>query len=934
MRTAYSILFVIAVCISPARADVVSSDYTPKTPGGVSGHGDSFLHRSGGSIGRVIVTRTSGLRYAYDNVFKSFREPPTVLLDVSFIISPKGSVEEVSAEGTYVSNTADERVTETALRVFENKIEKTFANIRFRDITGPYSYDACDWTVTIPVLFVPENATKRETTPEDWPNTSSIGDRDFKYYERVEKRETDEYIIEECIIDGVEFDEIVVKSTRAKPIPINIPPVSPPKTTFDKAAKNLTIELRDGKPVKDYLRDVGSYYDKKNVEVSPPKSKKLAACKRNLSNVETSLANEQLITSTFDLGISREYDWDIKKPEAKKTAKLREKQSRLNAEIETLRGEINAVEETRAQAFAYERAELITRGEELLGEVVAPAANPWPSLALADLYLDAGEGEKAAPLFERVIEAGDRAAVPEALYGLAHAYADGGDEEKAAQLFLRLATEYANSPYRGDVCFRLGEYFTSRGEAEKAEEYYLLAAEADAQYRDAALYRAAWGYYECSNPFGTLYYDRAVPAFKRFLDEADEGSEYWDDAIKTAGLCLAEWASVTEGRLTPKDGIALFDEEFRQPTEESSADEILLALGDAYYYTLNQPREAINTFETFVTRYPLDPRIPHVYLKIADCYVIEWESDSTREKYVALVDEYGPGSEWYRQQNDLTRYEAISLWADGLYWVARDYHRVGYFDYRLESPEVGIKSLTLATKYYRKYLAYFPLNAFAPRVNYHLADAYYDLRDYDSAVEEYIRTATAYADTGLYPTEKWDEWGFKCADCYFRAFSTLKESLEREGGTWSSPSIFTYVIDNPLPDAGLHSDGESKLVRIGNEFVDLYPDSVYVPEVLFELADLYYQVGDIQNARKAIASISKCILKNRATLSELDVNYYSVNATTYDARFYLEESKLLPDGSPEARELLGNARAEYEKAKEYAAEKDISFKYFTLEDLE
>jgi TolA-binding protein len=907
MRTAHVILLMIFVWVPSARADVIWSTYYEKPSGELYGHGDGALHRYAENIRRTILTRTAGLRYAYGEVFRFLPETPELVVDISFTITPTGKVKGVSAERTYLSDTKSAASNDTVTKVFEDEIARAVSNILFIDITGPYRHYASDWTVKLKVRFLPENAPVEETTPGDWPNDFLTEDPGFKYLERIEKRETDKYFIEECIIDGVEFDEIIIKSQLEKLVSAEIPRSIPDARVFKKAAK-----AEAEKPAREFLKDIGKYFDERREPAAANLIKKRASLERQLGEMETALAEEELRLNVAGLGLSDEYDWHVKRPDVKKLAKLREKHERLSTEIEKLKSEISTAEEKWSRSLADERDALIARGEELLDDGGPGGGDPWLSFALAEIYLDSGEGTKAAGLLEPMIETAEPEMRSEALYGLDHAYllSDGG--EKAPKAFFRLTRDYPESPHVAEAYFRLGAYFERQREPLKAEKYLILAAESDDGYRDAALYRAGWAFYECSGPFGADYYDRAVPAFKRFLDAAEEGSPYWDHAFEMAGLCLAEWEPGTAERPAPLDALIRYDANFGGADARRYSADVLRALGEAYLYKMDKLPEATATYKRLLEKYPSYGQAPAVAESLVETYLRREAYDDAHAARLRLVDEYGPASSWYRAQGEPTRCRALLRWEDALYEVGVYYNMQAERKIRTH-PEEGQTLFENAIDSYNEYLTLFPTNEKAYHINFYLAECYFAISDFETAAQQYIKTATHYTDRERYNLDKWDQ-RFTQEQSFFNAISSYGE-----------------LYEETLEAAGYGEIYADKLLNTCEEFLTRYPESTGIPEILKLTGETYAREGDSERARAYYYKIIEEYPDPDDELfysGKLHGQFY-VRTLISIAKTFLREAETLEEAGD--ADGAGVKRAEYEawyeRAKVEAEKRNVDFEY-------
>jgi TolA-binding protein len=774
--------------------------------------------RSLAVIVRIVERHEASLAYAYESSFKTRALWPEVKVVVLFDITAAGDVKNVEIVSTEGFDALPDGPALSA--TFVDKTTEAAYSWKFPPVSAGVT------TVEIPLSFVAVTREEKEIA-----RSKSAFKDSWECGERVDREGKVVYVTK----------EFFVECTQETGIPFSFARATPRGDIFKKAAK-----AEAEKPTREFLKDAGKYFDERREPAAANLIKKRASLERQLGEMETALAEEELRLNVAGLGPSDEYDWHVKRPDVKKLAKLREKRERLSTEIEQLKSEISTAEEKWSWSLANERDALIAQGKEVLLAKTPEDGNRWLVFALAELYLDAGEGTKAAELFEPIIETAEPEMCSEALYGLGHAYllSDGG--EKAPKAFFRLTRDYPESPHVAEAYFRLGEYFEQQREPLKAEKYLVLAAESDDEYRDAALYRAAWAYYECSGPFYADYYDRAVPAFKRFLDAAEEGSPYWDHAIEMTGVCLAEWEPGTAERPAPLDALIGYDETFGGAEERPYSADVLRALGDAYLYKMDKLPEAAATYKSLLEKYLSYGQAPAVAESLVETYLRREAYDDAHEARLRLVDEYGPTSSWYRAQDEPTRCRALLSWEKALYEVGV------YFNMQAERkirthPEEGQTLYGNAIDRYNQYLTSFPTNEKAYHINFYFAECYFEVEDYENAAKQYIKTATHYTDPVRYKIDEWDE-RFTQEQSLYNSLVAYDEMYwkeisgeEGEGILLNSPNRLTV---RPLTAT------ETKFVEACTEFAARYPESEEIPTVLSKTGEIYSQAYDYKRARE------------------------------------------------------------------------------------
>jgi TolA-binding protein len=856
-------------------------------PATASSHGEAI--RSGQVIVCCVNRHEAGLAYAYESLFKTYAIWPKVKAVVKFVINADGSVKDVKILETKGLDTSLRGPVLSA--TFADKITDAAYTWRFPQV------EAGSVTVEIPFLFVPADWEETEIT-----ETKKIleGIREHEA-ERVERDITGVYI----------FKEFVIECRRERAVPFEVARARPIGDVFARAARDKHLDGEAEKPMRDYLKEVASFLDELGEGPASKLRKKLASRERDMREVEAALADEELYVAVADLGLSKDYNWRIKKANAKKVAKLRGKRERLALEIEKLAKDISTAEETWSRSLAEKRAALITRGEELLSTKAPEDSKLWLVFALAELYVDAGEAAKAAALFQEVIENGEGEIVAEALYGRAQSYVAAGDEENAAQPFLRLTAEYPDSKYEDEAYFRLGEYYASQLEPDKAEEYFLRASRSD-----AALYRAAWGYYECTDPFGTTYYDRAVPAFKRFLDAAEEESELTEHALKITALSLAEWEPGAPERPAPLDALSRYEDTFGGAEERPYSADVLRALGDAYLYKMDKLPEAAAAYEKLIESFPAYEHLPQVFEALVLCHLLRDDYDGAHDARVRFVNGYGPDSSWCGALDELTRCEAIITWENALYEVAVYYNMLAERKRHLKLDEAPAL-FESAISHYNEYFDLFPTDEKAYHINFYFAEAYFAVGDYENAAKQYIKTAVHYTDRERYNLDKWDE-RFTQAESFFKAVLSYGELYEKGDELDGSREIYA-----------------DKLLNTCEEFLTRYGDSAepaHVTEVITKIGDVYARKGDGERAREYYLRIIEeypepvyTDSSRRWTDEKVDASYIAAIKGIADT--YLEEAKLMPAGAEGAEEKYNQYRDWFERAKAEAEKRNVDFEY-------
>jgi tetratricopeptide (TPR) repeat protein len=191
------------------------------------------------------------------------------------------------------------------------------------------------------------------------------------------------------------------------------------------------------------------------------------------------------------------------------------------------------------------------------------------------------------------------------LYTLSFYLRDSGNSEEAARVLYKLTQEYANSPFVAEANFRIGEYFFSQYEFDKAVKYYSLVSENSDLYT-AALYKKGWALYEQGDAGPNLaFYENAVDAFEELLDYGETGSFLYPEALAFSALAVYWYAETVYGGGTTLDNaLNFFGAKYRGPNERPYSPAVLHELADYYYFGLYLPEPASLLYEKLESWYP------------------------------------------------------------------------------------------------------------------------------------------------------------------------------------------------------------------------------------------------------------------------------------------------------------------------------------------
>lgn len=643
---------------------------------------------------------------------------------------------------------------------------------------------------------------------------------------------------------------------------------------------------------------------------------------------------------------------------------LQEKIAERQAELDKLESERLDKTGKLAKQERQKRNEAIRKYEEFLGKYPISPYTPDVLIALGELYIERSEEEHVKALddyqalLEGAAETGQVFTEPEpqphyertigayqqivlkykdfpyadvAYYGLGYCLKAQFEEEEAARTFYNLTQLYPESKFVPEAYFRIGEYYFDQYEFDKAVKYYALVPDTNPDFYDKALYKMGWAFYNQGDiGVSSIEYQKAIDAFTGLIETSGRKSVLTQEAMEFAAISLTEWSSDPNDETAIAKAIGHYGEEFRGEGERDYSPEVLHELGDVYLYKQDKLKAAATAYETVLEYYPDYDKAPEVLDSLVECYLREEDYDNAHKTRVRIVDNYGPGSAWYENQDDLdVRHKALQRWENALYEVAV-YFNV-HADRKLKTHPGESKELFgEAINRFNQYLASFPTNDKAYHVNFYLAQAYDAVGDLANAGDQYQKTALGYTDPERFKIGHWAEKGITQENALFNAivayadiFDKDREEAEKTGeGAPPEPKtagpggatngLVTYgPVEIPVKPLTLN---EANLVRACNAFVDKYPQSKEVPNVLSKVGEIYFYVEDYERAREAFGKLVSDYPDAPEPEKQVEHDQLYVNAAENIAKSYVQEAEFYEKaGSYEV------AEQKYALAKEWYA---------------
>jgi len=385
-------------------------------------------------------------------------------------------------------------------------------------------------------------------------------------------------------------------------------------------------------------------------------------------------------------------------------------------------------------AFSERAGKKIDLGQSEKKKIVTPGDN---SAQDADDLQAAGAKEaielykgllKKYPLFERN---------DQVLYQLSRAYEETGDVDIAMQTLEQLIAKYPQSRHIDEAQFRRAEYFFTRKKYLDAEESYqsVINGGEGSEYYELALYKQGWSYFKQD------MYEEALQDYIKMLDyKIDNGYDLDNIENKIEYKRIEDTYRVISLSFSYLGGaesiVAFFDKHGHRFYEAS----IYSHLGE-YYLTKRRYTDAAQSYQAYIDRNPVSKESPYFNIRIIEIYksggfqrlVVDAKRDFSKT--------YSLNSNYWTFFDINENPTVLAFLKSNLVDLANHYHAL-YQDKRLrKQKEENYKE---AIYWYREFLASFPEEKEAPKLNNQLAGLLLENKNYMDAGTEYERTAYNY----------------------------------------------------------------------------------------------------------------------------------------------------------------------------------------------
>jgi tetratricopeptide (TPR) repeat protein len=382
-----------------------------------------------------------------------------------------------------------------------------------------------------------------------------------------------------------------------------------------------------------------------------------------------------------------------------------------------------------------------------------PALRAEALRRLGDLALEGGElermdaetslidvaGAEAIGLYTQLLSAHpDAANNDRVLYQLARAYETTGQPEQALATLDRYVREYPASPRMTEVQFRRGELLFSARRFGDAERAYAEVTRRDAgDYYQQSLYKQGWSLFKQN------LNEDSLPVFARLLDLQLR------DPSAPQGFRMPETLGRADREITD-DTLRAMTLVFSTHEDAEPVDRLVDTLGRPPYASLLYSRlgdlhvekqryqDAATVYRAFVAREPNSEFSPGLSTRAIEAYNQGGFAQLVLEGKREYVEHYNLGTAFWQGRSRADYPGVIGELKTHLTDLAAFHHAAAQKD-------GGSEDFMQAARWYRLHVQSFPDDADTAQVNFRLADVLYEGGRFGEAVDEYERSAYAYA---------------------------------------------------------------------------------------------------------------------------------------------------------------------------------------------
>ncbi len=360
----------------------------------------------------------------------------------------------------------------------------------------------------------------------------------------------------------------------------------------------------------------------------------------------------------------------------------------------------------------------------------------------AQIELKESNYEKAIKLYEDALQASADGGIddPQVLYQLSKAYEQVGKPEKALEALNRLLASFPDIKNRDEVHFRRGELFFQLKKFQQAELAYSqsMVVNPSSPFYEKALSQRGWSTYKQNK------YQKALFSFFTIVDRklSDVQGGGLDNSQLSRGdqELLDDTFRVILLSFNELGGPSAINAYFEQNGNKTYEPRVYKGMGD-FYSEQGRIKDAADAYTAYVERHPFSVDAPRFDQFAIDAYAKGGFASLALEAKIAFAQKYRINGVYWQKQTLAQQQILIPVIAHNMEELASHYHAVAQ---KSKNPA----DYQQAFIWYRQYIKTFSGTKKAAEMNFLLAEALFENRQFEEAAKEYEITAYQYVKAG------------------------------------------------------------------------------------------------------------------------------------------------------------------------------------------
>ncbi|MEM8844791.1 MAG: tetratricopeptide repeat protein, partial [Pseudomonadota bacterium] len=350
------------------------------------------------------------------------------------------------------------------------------------------------------------------------------------------------------------------------------------------------------------------------------------------------------------------------------------------------------------------------------------------------------------------------------LYQLSRAYESADDRENMLRSLDRLVAAFPESDYYNEAQFRRGEILFIDKKYKQAERAYteVIKFGEEGRFYQNALYKQGWSH------FKLMDYDIGLHSFIGLIDtmikdDVDQDyekltrpqKELLDDSLRALALSYGYLGGATEIS-------GYFTQNGRRTYEVMIYDRLGQQFFDKRRYS-----DAANTYREFVKHNQFSSKAPDFQIKAIETFIKGRFPSEALDAKKQFVKSYELNSEYWAHNEIEELPHIVDYLKTSIVDLSKFYHSIAQKSKK--KPDY-----IEATYWYRVYIDSFPEDPQSPKMNFLLADIWFEIKEYDNAIVEFEKTAYNYP-----VHEQSSEAGYAALVAYNDWLSSIEDKQEK-----------------------------------------------------------------------------------------------------------------------------------------------------------